>query len=82
MKPANCTIKEHFIIRDSERVHSETKRIKKILDASYKKANLTDIVEALTHLNKTKQDKLFNFLKKYVDMFDGTLGTYTGSDYK
>ena len=24
MKPANCTIKEHFIIRDSERVHRET----------------------------------------------------------
>ena len=82
MKPANCTKKEHFAIRDSKRVHSETKRIKKILDASYKKANLKDIVEALTYLNKIKQDKLFSFLKKYENMFDGTLGTYTGSEYK
>ena len=76
------TGKQHFVIRDSKRVHSETKRIKKILDASYKKANLKDIVEALTYLDKTKQDKLFSFLKKYENMFDGTLGTYTGSDYK
>ena len=55
MKPVNCTVKEHFAIRDSERVHSETKQIKKILDASYKKANLKDMVEALTHLNKSNK---------------------------
>jgi len=38
MKPINCTVKEHFAIQDSIRAHAETKRIKKILDAKYKKS--------------------------------------------
>ena len=82
MKPLDCTKREHFSIRDSSRVHNETKRIKKILDATYSKANLSQLVHDLNYLNKSKQEKLLSFLRKYEDMFDGTLGNYNGSDYK
>jgi transposase InsO family protein len=82
MKPLNCNVKEHFAIQDSKRVHAETKRIKKILDAKYKKVNLAELIPTLKHLNKLKQEKLNKFLQKYESMLDGTLGNYTGSDYK
>ena len=82
MKPAHSSTKTHFAISDSSRVASETKRIKKILDAKYEKANLDKVVKALTYLNDSKQNKLLSLLKKYEAMFDGTLGNYTGSKYK
>ena len=82
MKPVDCNQKEHLSIQDSEHVSKETKRIKKILDAKYKKANLEELVPTLKYLNKVKQTKLYKFLKKYEAMFDGTLGNYTGSKYK
>ena len=82
MKPAHSSTKTHFAISDSSRVASETKRIKKILDAKYKKADLDKVVKALAYLNDSKQNKLLNLLQKYKKMFDGTLGNYTGSKYK
>ena len=82
MKPINCDVKTHYAIRDSTRVQSETKRIKKILDANYQKANLPKIVKDLIYLNAIKQNKLLQLLRKYEQMFDGTLGNYTGSKYK
>jgi len=47
MKPLNCTVKEYFAIQDSKRVYAETKRIKKILDAKYKKVNLAELILSL-----------------------------------
>ena len=44
MKPPNCTAKEFFVIKESRPVQNETKRIKQIFDAEYKKINLTTIV--------------------------------------
>ena len=82
MKPAHSSTKTHFAISDSSRVASETKRIKKILDAKYEKANLDKVVKTLTYLNDSKQNKLLSLLQKYETMFDGTLVNYTGSKYK
>ena len=82
MKPVDCNQKEHLSIQDSDRVSKETKRIKKILDTKYKKANLEELVPTLNYLNKNKQNKLYKLLKKYEAMFNGTLGNYTGSKYK
>ena len=47
MKPVNCEIKTHYTICDSSRVRFETKRIKKLLDANYQKADLLKIVKDL-----------------------------------
>ena len=82
MKRVDADLKTHFFIRDSTHVKDSTRRIKKILDATYKKANLEEFTSSLTHLNNSKRIKLLNLLKKYESMFDGTLGTYKGSEYK
>ena len=82
MKPIDCTANEHFQIQDSKRVYDASKRIKKILDAKYSKVNLEELIPTLKHLNKEKQNKLYLFLKCFENMFNGTLGTYTGSTYR
>ena len=46
----------------------------KILDASYKKADLQAVVNTCTHLNSADKDKLLELLQKFEQLFDGTLG--------
>ena len=82
MKPRDSTYETHFAISDSKNVVQATRRIKKILDAKYEKANLKEITKQLNYLSKDEQKQLLKLLRKYEKMFDGTLGTYTGSDYK
>ena len=81
MKPYNADYKEHFFIQDSKPVQESTSRMKKILDAKYEKADLIQITENLKYLNREKQKKLLKLLKRYEDLFDGTLGTWQGNPY-
>lgn len=53
-----------------------TNRMIKILDSKYEKANLQKIVEGATHLNQREKDLLYKLLKKYEEIFDGTLGEW------
>ena len=55
MKPIDCKMRTHFTIQDSKNVRNTTKRIKKILDANYKKANLKKIDSNLKYLNNDEQ---------------------------
>ena len=81
MKPFESTSKTHFSISDSTRVSSETERIKRILDAKYEKANLSQIFREAIHLETCEQDKLYKVLNKYEILFDGTLGKWEGKPY-
>ena len=63
-----------FVIKESRSVRNATQRIKQILDAEYKKIDQNTIIMSLNHL-KNKH------LQKYENIFDRTLGKYTGSDY-
>ena len=54
------------------------KRAVKILDAKYEKANLKKLVKEHTHLSVLEQQQLYRLLKKFEDLFDGTLGNWTG----
>ena len=81
MKPPNCTAKEFFVIKESRPIRNTTKRIKQILDAEYKKINLTSIVMNLNYLNEKCSNSLLELLQKFEKMFDGTLGKYIGSNY-
>ena len=51
MKPIDGKMRSHFTIQDSKNVRNGTKRIKKILDANYKTANLKKMVNNLEYLN-------------------------------
>ena len=53
-----------------------------ILDAKYKKANLDNIYQQVDHnLTNNEQKSLLKLLKKYEDLFDGTLATFTRKPY-
>lgn len=53
-----------------------TKRVVKILDARYEKANLDSVVEEATYLTPKQRSKLLILLKDFEDLFDGTLGKW------
>jgi len=53
-----------------------TKRITKILDAKYEKANLPEVVNNCTHLSVTQKNALLRLLLQHEELFDGTLGKW------
>ncbi len=56
---------------------SATKRMVKILDAKYEKADLPAIIrENCSHLTAAKREKLLSVLLKFEPLFEGTLGDW------
>jgi hypothetical protein len=54
---------------------SATKRMVKILDAKYEKADLPGIIRVIcSHLTASNREKLLSVLLKFELLFDGTLG--------
>ena len=51
-----------------------TQHAVKVLYANYKKADLQPVVTNCTQLNSIKKNKLLELLKKFEQLFDGTLG--------
>ncbi len=57
---------------------SATKRVVKILDAKYAKADLPAIIrENCSHLTASNREKLLSVLLNFESLFDGTLGDWT-----
>jgi hypothetical protein len=78
MKPdEDATTKTHFHIADSPTLDDATERIKHILDAKYKAANLQEIANSCTHLSSDEQQSLHTILNKYNSLFDGSLDRRT-----
>ena len=61
--------------------NSETKGMKRILDAKYSKADIKTIAESSTHLDPQEINKLCTILKKYESLFNGNLVTWHGKPY-
>jgi hypothetical protein len=56
---------------------SATKRMVKILDTNYEKADLPAIIrENCSHLTAAKREKLFSVLLKFEPLFNGTLSDW------
>jgi hypothetical protein len=59
------------------KTRSTTKRMVKILDAKYEKADLPAIIrENCSHLTASDREKLLSVLLKFESLFDGTLGDW------
>ena len=58
-----------------------TSRLKQILDAKYKKADLDAVCEECTNLSGRQRDMLKRVLEKHETLFDGTLGHWRGETY-
>ena len=54
--------------------NSETKRMKRILDAKYSKADIRIIAESSTRLNFQERNELYTLLNKYECLFHGNIG--------
>ncbi len=67
----------HSLAMELHNTQDATKRVMRILDAKYKKADLQAIVrDNCKHLSANQQKKLLQLLKKYESLFDGTLGDW------
>ena len=53
-----------------------TSRLTKILDSTYEKADLKQVVSQTKHINKDQQEQLYELLNKYKEIFDGQLSTW------
>ena len=79
LKPSVTRALWHNTCQAQEPVSTQnaTKRVIKILDAKYDKANLPAIVrDNCSHLTPLQQEKLLSLLLKYESLFVGTLGDW------
>ena len=81
LKNIDCTENDSYHVREEGTLDEATTRIKQILDAKYKKANLDNIASSQNHLNKEEKDKLLRLLRKYESLFNGTLGKWHSQPY-
>ena len=56
--------------------NSETKIMKRILDAKNSKVDIITITESSTYLDLQERNELYTLLKKYECLFDGNLGKW------
>jgi hypothetical protein len=54
-------------------VHTANKLQTHILDANYEAADLKEIVKCISTIDEIERNKLLLLLRKYENMFDGTL---------
>jgi hypothetical protein len=67
----------HSLAMEPHSTQVATKRVTRILDAKYKKADLQSIGrDNCKHLSTDQQQKLLQLLKKYESLIDGTLGDW------
>ena len=62
-------------------LNSEKKRMKRILDVKYSKADIKTIAESSAHLDHQERNELYTPFQKYECLFDGNLGTWNGRHY-
>jgi hypothetical protein len=67
----------HSLAMEPQSTQDATKRVTRILDAKYQKADLQAIIrDNCKHLSANQQRKLLQLLKKYKLLFNGTLGDW------
>ena len=80
-KDRDATFETAFPVEDIGLVRESKDRIKRILDATYDKADLEKIAAECQHLNVEERESLLKLLAKYESLFDGTLGFWNHEEY-
>ena len=62
--------------KEPKSTEEATKHVVRILDATYKKADLQAIAKGCTHLSSKEQELLLELLTNYEPLFDRTLGAW------
>jgi hypothetical protein len=74
-KPVEASVTMDYRIAKPMDVEEHTERIKKTLDTKYTATDLEKVCSSQSDLKVEKQQKLLALLRKFKDLFDGTLGT-------
>ena len=76
-KPTRSELKSILSPRDEPKATQEaTNRAIKILDSTYKKADLRKVADEASSLNDQEKEQLFKLLSEFEELFDGTLGDW------
>jgi hypothetical protein len=81
-KPVEASVTTDYDIAESMAVEEHTECIKKILDDKYSATDLFKVCSSQSHLEVEKQQKLLALLRKFEDLFDGTLGKWNEKPIK
>ena len=72
-KEINAVLKK---AAEPEVTKQATSRLVKILDSTYGKPDLQEVVKQAKHINSQQQSMLYDLLKKYEEIFDGELSEW------
>ena len=78
-KHVDATPLDAYFIKEPDTLTSSYERVKKILDTKYMPADLEQVCSSQLHLQVAQQQKMLALLQKYGELFDGSLGTWNGS---
>ena len=81
MKPYDFSFVEDVYIAESDDVEQDTDRLSSILDAKYAPTDVAAFANAQEHLSVSERSDLFNLLQRHEELFDGSLGHWTGDPY-
>ena len=79
-KEIDASLIDSHHVSEPAAVEDRTNRVKKILEAKYEAADLQQICSKQDQLLKEQQQKLYDLLDKYAELFDGTLGKWKGTE--
>jgi hypothetical protein len=65
---------------EPEHIHASSKRQTRILDASYKAADLSEIIKCISTIDDVEKNSSIKSTKKHEHLFDGTLGDFETSE--
>ena len=78
-KEQDATVLDSYHLNDPQAVEDRATRVKEILDAKCEPADLEQVCRAQDQLEQEQQRKLLELLRRYSELFDGTLGVWKGS---
>jgi len=81
-KDGKATPKQAYHIADGDVMDEAVSRVKRILDAKYKKADLKTVCQSQTELTVEEKSQLEALLRKYELLFNGQLGRWQGQEVK
>ena len=81
MKPMDAAAPTFFGLEGDDTPELMAEKMHGILAAKYSPADLQEVADSCTHLNEEERKKLHTLLKRYEDLFDGTLGHWQGPEY-
>jgi hypothetical protein len=67
---------DYDVTREPQHFHAANKHQTCILDASYKAADLPEIIKCISSIDEIKKNNILGLVRNYEHLFDGILGNF------